>query len=176
MPQIKLNTNCFAFHKEIPGKMQHTWILDTETKLMYLHQVIRNEITPVGSWPLESFLTKNSLTIGNGWIIIQGLQKVVIEANLHLSANNKLVRDISTQTAVIRALHTNTCPLCSRNKMCADVVHSYGRKHKVAYFVECLFCCNRWEITKEIFEEEVKVSETKSYKLEEDEKSGTDEN
>lgn len=179
MPQIKLNAKQIVTVRGERSSIEHVWFLDTETKVMYLRQVIRDEFGPAGAWNLEN-LTRDSLWIDRGqeWLIVSGVRNAVVEAYLFLetaSGKKHTPQHISTQTAIIKALHSNVCPLCLYSQMCADVVHNYGRRHKVAYFVECLHCCNRWEITKETFEEEVKIAETKSYKLDQEVRNGTSE-
>ena len=57
----------------------------------------------------------------------------------------------------IKALRDNTCPDCKRHHMSASMI--LGR-----YWINCGFCGTRWEVTKEEFQEHVRIKDTKTYK------------
>ena len=57
----------------------------------------------------------------------------------------------------IKALRENTCPSCGRHHMSANI--NFG-----TYWVSCGFCGLRWEVTKEEFQEHVRIKDTYTYK------------
>lgn len=73
-----------------------------------------------------------------------------------------------SQNDIIKALHSNECPECNRSHMVADRVENRELEGIVIkYYVCCTYCCTQWEITKETFEDGVRVCDTRTYKCKE---------